>query len=358
VICDSLDAHVHPAFYEALLSTKMMRSLLKPNETEALQSIDVGIAAIFKWLIGDVQDRWLMQDPENLEVWEGDMSASLRRVLVTMWVGAAHERLCRDYQETITKCFEKCGQLMTMDGTNDNKIKPMKGIPYDFAAVGTRHERSTVESVLSGIVQEIENQLQSREDDSDGASDRNGDGDRDYRQLEHSEPSDHEKSLDDYDTSDDDADSESDSVHSTASHRDNVDENEELDSGDIDDVKLAVAKESPNNKLEEHVSFTQCCEYIREHYGDDATAAEESDDFVIPKRLTGFLLIYFDDDEGEWDVVKVERVSTDNTSAYRLLSITTGAWYYDVVLTADRYGRANRSFVMILQRGRAVRASA
>ena len=77
-------------------------------------------------------EEWL-EDDDNMDVWAGNydsdpqkkLTASKRRVLITNWVGEAHERLQHPhYHGFLWNCFERTGCLMTADGSEDFKVKP------------------------------------------------------------------------------------------------------------------------------------------------------------------------------------------------------------------------------------------
>lgn len=108
-----------------------------------LQPIDAGIGSILKCLMAQVQDEWL-DDEDNLLAWEGDpestqkLDTKSRRILITKWAGEAWERLTsmEHYRDTIWKCFQKTGGLMTVDGTDDEKICPVAGLKnYTFSNI-------------------------------------------------------------------------------------------------------------------------------------------------------------------------------------------------------------------------------
>jgi hypothetical protein len=56
-----------------------------------------GVAALMHFLIEQEQSLWMDED-DNLELWEGNdpqrkMNMSMKRVLMTHWVGCAHHDL-------------------------------------------------------------------------------------------------------------------------------------------------------------------------------------------------------------------------------------------------------------------------
>jgi hypothetical protein len=135
LFCDNLDSQAHEEFLNAIKAEKGCRFLLPAGETEMCQPIDGGIGAVLKKIISFVQDEWL-DIPGNLEAWEGDpnasfvLTASVRRVLITKWVGDAWEIMTTDetYRNIFRSCFERTGALITADGTLDEVICPMKGL--------------------------------------------------------------------------------------------------------------------------------------------------------------------------------------------------------------------------------------
>ncbi len=141
LFCDNLDSQVHEGFLSALHEIDSSRYCLPPNETEMCQPIDGGIGAVIKVKIGQAQDEWL--DVEgNLDAWEGDpnatykLDASMRRILITQWVGTAWNKMTTDsaYKDTFRRCFELTGALITADGTDDKLIRPMRGLEYTVPA--------------------------------------------------------------------------------------------------------------------------------------------------------------------------------------------------------------------------------
>ena len=60
---------------------------------------------------------------------ERKLSASDRRILMTQWVGEANLKLQGEHYKGFRKnCFTKTGCLITVDGSDDDKIKP-EGLP-------------------------------------------------------------------------------------------------------------------------------------------------------------------------------------------------------------------------------------
>ena len=92
------------------------------------QPIDAGYGQVLKNKIRQVIDEWLLDD-DNLSLWLGHtdekLTASRRRILISHFVGEAHQRLQHpNYHGFIWNCFERTGCLITVDGSGDSKIKP------------------------------------------------------------------------------------------------------------------------------------------------------------------------------------------------------------------------------------------
>ena len=164
LFCDNLDSQVHEGFLSALHELDSSRYLLPPNETEMCQPIDAGVGAVIKVKIGQAQDEWL--DVEgNLDAWEGDpnatykLDASMRRILITQWVGTAWDQMTTDvaYKDTFRRCFELTGALICADGTDDNLIRPMRGLEYTVPA-----------SIIDLTIERIMEQQQNIGPDVDG----------------------------------------------------------------------------------------------------------------------------------------------------------------------------------------------
>jgi hypothetical protein len=75
-------------------------------------------------LYNECQDEWLDTE-ENLERWNGVMTASERRIMMATWSGQAWTKFkSEDYSQARRRYFEKTGCLMTADGSDDINITP------------------------------------------------------------------------------------------------------------------------------------------------------------------------------------------------------------------------------------------
>ncbi len=122
IICDNLSGQTTPEFKRLLKkhADGTVHNLLA-GCTDEVQVVDAGFGALIKRKTLDVQTEWLAVD-ENWKEWTGShLSASRRRVLITQWYGEGYCRACESYDFVAN--FEKCGSLLTADGSDDDKIK-------------------------------------------------------------------------------------------------------------------------------------------------------------------------------------------------------------------------------------------
>jgi hypothetical protein len=277
-----------------------------------------------------------MLSMENVELWEGLMPASMIRVLVTKWVGAAYERLCRDYKESIAKCFTKCGQLMTIDESGDDKIAPIAGIPYDFKSIWEAHKRSQIDSVLSGIVSSILREAPNAVEEPVAI----------IRDCAAEIDCDSANIRDEEDEDEDECAEEDNGEIGLISEENQIAGEDNREIGLVSEENQIAGDGNVSIELETE-TWDQCVILARHIYG-EVSIAEEIDTQRIPKRLTGLVVIWFStDEENEWDLCKVD-LALSSPGLYRLQSLSTGQWYYDIKLSAsEAYGRASRSFVFI-----------
>lgn len=137
VFYDNLSGQTTPEHLRTLKrQAKADRHLLPTNTTSELMHIDDGVGAAFKNRLGEEMDGHL-EGEGNLERWvagpkEGGLKAWEKRVLVTNLAARAWERLCETYDFEASAL--RLGLLMTIDGSNDNKIKPQGlGEAYTFS---------------------------------------------------------------------------------------------------------------------------------------------------------------------------------------------------------------------------------
>ena len=89
---------------------------------------------MLKTKIGQEMDKWL-EEKDNLELWHDKITARQRRILcravMTKWTGAAWRVLVKD-RDFIKRLFQKRGCLVTIDGSDDDMIKPQGFEEYAF----------------------------------------------------------------------------------------------------------------------------------------------------------------------------------------------------------------------------------
>ena len=104
--------------------------LLPENHTDKAQPIDAEFGKQVKAKIGEAMEKWLVED-ENLDMWHDSLSANQRRILMTQWTGEAWRKLS-SHKMFAKKLFMKTGCLTTVDGSNDDMIKPQGLEPNSF----------------------------------------------------------------------------------------------------------------------------------------------------------------------------------------------------------------------------------
>ena len=128
--CDNLKAHVAPDVKRIFGDNKVLLCFLPPGTTNFTQAIDAGHGRSLRTAIGHSLDKWLM-DSDNMERWEGTMTAGERRILMTKLVGSANRVVMSDDNDEMrVGCFERTGMLITMlvvdDYDRKNKVQGMK----------------------------------------------------------------------------------------------------------------------------------------------------------------------------------------------------------------------------------------
>ncbi|KAK3273295.1 hypothetical protein CYMTET_18458 [Cymbomonas tetramitiformis] len=181
VFADNLDAQIQPEYLEnqKVNGRALGWSLLKDG-TFWSQPIDLGLGREIKRDVDYVQDEWL-EEPENLEKWEGTMSASDRRILMTHWAGCGYKRTCE--RISFDRYFAKSGCKLTVTGEGDNEINPegLSVFTFDRLSCG-----ALVENPVQGNIQpathaemeaatQVEELEEEREELSEEGSDDNGD---------------------------------------------------------------------------------------------------------------------------------------------------------------------------------------
>lgn len=134
LFCDNLDAHVCTGTKSIFAAGNVFLYCLPPTVTEAIQAIDAGYGRSIRCAVGRGLDAWLLQE-DNMTLWESDkgLTAPERRVLVSRLVSEANkEALAND--DARVGCFERTGMLLTLDGSDDDKIRP-QGLSAKFMPI-------------------------------------------------------------------------------------------------------------------------------------------------------------------------------------------------------------------------------
>ena len=122
LICDNLTTQISEQFLSEVQELSGIVWFGVKDATNIWQPGDNSYGALYKRLISQIQDEWLESD-ENVDLWLGNSGEKTRRILITHWVGEAHERLqSEEYNKTRYRCYEKTGCLVTADGSNGAKI--------------------------------------------------------------------------------------------------------------------------------------------------------------------------------------------------------------------------------------------
>jgi len=128
LFCDNLSAQVSEDFLREVRAINGIVWFGEPGATDIWQPVDNGFGKMLKSKISSLQEQWLEED-DNIDLWTGNSDKKLdvkqRRILITHWVGNAYNQLMSDeYSKTRYRCFEKTGCLITVDGSEDDKISP------------------------------------------------------------------------------------------------------------------------------------------------------------------------------------------------------------------------------------------
>ena len=134
LFCDNLDAHVCENRKKIFAAGNVFLYCLPPTVTEAIQAIDAGYGRSVRCAIGRGLDAWLQLE-DNMALWESEkgLSAAQRRVLISRLVSEANKEAVANDSMRVG-CFERTGMLLTLDGSDDDKIRP-QGLSKKFLPV-------------------------------------------------------------------------------------------------------------------------------------------------------------------------------------------------------------------------------
>ena len=124
LFCDNLDAHVCEETKTIFADGNVFLFCLPPSVTEAIQAIDAGYGRSMRCAVGRALNAWLMEK-NNMELWESDkgLTAPQRRILISTLVSNANKEVLAN-DDARVGCFIRTGMLLTVDGSDDDKIKP------------------------------------------------------------------------------------------------------------------------------------------------------------------------------------------------------------------------------------------
>jgi len=133
LLMDNLDCQTsnNPDFIKACLEEGIRIYNYPPQCTDLVQGVDAGLGREIKRQISMKFDEWLDADEKNLAKWEeGLLTASERRILMTMWLGEAFDYCIKNL--SIRRYWEKTGSLMSIDSSGDHLITPEGTENYDY----------------------------------------------------------------------------------------------------------------------------------------------------------------------------------------------------------------------------------
>ena len=83
--CNNLSVHLDPEVKQIFGSNKVFLCYLSPKMTNFIQVIDTGLGRSVQLAVGRFLGEWIMGS-DNMTVWEGEMTACERRILITIFV--------------------------------------------------------------------------------------------------------------------------------------------------------------------------------------------------------------------------------------------------------------------------------
>ena len=149
LIADNLFGQTTKEFIRTVKSrAKMVTHLLPGGVTDLLQLIDAGFGALVKKFLGQFFDEWTLEG-DNLEQWRVGLQMWQKRVLITHLLEKAYAKACENYD--FERNAIKLGNLMTIDGSDDDQIKLQGVESYAFAEEdGGSHGGSSADEADDG----------------------------------------------------------------------------------------------------------------------------------------------------------------------------------------------------------------
>ena len=141
---DNLSAHLDPEVKQIFGSNKVFLCYLSPKMTNFIQVIDAGLGRSVQLDVGRFLGEWIMGS-DNMTVWEGEMTACERRILITIFVSKDPAYVMGSAMESMrVGCFELIGCIITMlpNDVHNSKTNP-QGMPigsFTVPKVGANDE--------------------------------------------------------------------------------------------------------------------------------------------------------------------------------------------------------------------------
>lgn len=123
LLCDNVNAQISNSFKGKVGKMNGKVVHFPANCSDLIQPVDAGLGRELKRRIAIIQDAWLQSD-NNFEKWEGKMTASQRRIILSKWIADAWEYVTKRMEGTLRSYFLKTGSLITANGDNDDEIHP------------------------------------------------------------------------------------------------------------------------------------------------------------------------------------------------------------------------------------------
>ena len=97
---DNLDAHCYQPVLEIFAEANIFVWFIVPGCTDLIQPIYAGIGRSMRIYVGHALDRWLSID-DNLDLWEGKLKESERRVMMTNFLDCAMKKILSEEKKNV-----------------------------------------------------------------------------------------------------------------------------------------------------------------------------------------------------------------------------------------------------------------